>query len=265
MTLTEIGLVYNYILKHKVIRAYEERHQRRTKQEKEVADIMERYSERLDDLEEFLDTQGLAIRVLGAQEYKIARTGRAYIFLRNASSDSLPSHLNIEHIWTLFKDDRRQETKGKTTIWTSYLYLHLLYFLYTADSRSIESISRFGDTWVEEDKFKEVVIMEVDQLRRREDDAGYVETEIQKTLIDSTEKEVQSRIDRFFKVLLSVGVLEKHKSKDFSFDAERSEKVTYRQTLWSAVDIAENFKRYASLLLNPPSEKDVYSFSKVSE
>lgn len=265
MTLREIGLVYNYFLKHKVIRAYEKRDQRRSKQEKEVADIMELYSERLDDLAEFLETQGLAVRVLGAQEYKLANQGRAYVLLRCASSEIVPDHLNIDHIWMLFKDDRRQETKATTTIWTSYLYLHLLYFLYSADSRTIESISRYGDTWVEEEPFKDKVVMAIDQLRQQGHDKNYIETEIRKTLVDSTEKEVQSRINRFFKVLLRVGVLEIAKGDDFTLDANRSEKVVYRQTLWSAVDIAENFKRYASLLLNPPLEKDVYSLSKISE
>jgi len=265
MTLSEIGQVFNFIFSHKVIRAYETRNERRGKEEKEVASILERYAGRLDDLEEFLTTQGITFHVLGAQDYSLAHQGRVYVFVRSFAAGEPPPHLGIEHIWTLFKDDRRNESKKDTSIWTTYLFLHLLYFLYTTDSRAIESISRYRDTWVDFDVFKDVIVSSIDELRSARDGVEYPEGQIREQLCASDEREINSRVIRFFKVLVQIGALEKVADNGFSLGRKDNEREIYQQTLWFAVDIAENFKRYASLLINTPTVSDVYSLAKVSE
>lgn len=264
MTPSEIGTIYNFLLKNKVVRGFEAPNIRRNKIEKEIASTLDRNNQRLEDLEEFLATQGVGIRILGAQEYHLATHGYAYVLIRSLNATEIPAHLNIDQIWTGFRDDRRNDTKQTTVIWTSYLYLHLLYFLYTIDNRTIESISKFHETWLDLDNFKTNVIAAIDDLRRATGEQNYGETQIRACLVASTEKEIQSRVERFIKTLEQVGVLEQMNDDGFRMGRSDEPRSVYRQSLWSAVDVAENFKRYGSLLLNPPEANAVHTLSKIT-
>ncbi|SFC47561.1 hypothetical protein [Pseudoalteromonas denitrificans] len=264
MNITNIGQIFNYLAEHKVIRSYEKKGIRRSTVERELAKLLDNHLHRLDDLDEFLSTQGMQLKTLNTQEYGIANQGRVYVLIRQLGENESPAHLQTKQVWEMFKGKSRKDTQKNIVIWTSYLYLHLLHFLYTLDNRPVEGISAFGDTWIDHDIFKEDIIKSIDELRQSKASGPYAESKIYECLCNFKDTEITTRVGRFFTNLIKFGILEQVVDTELRMSRSDTARVIYRQTLWSAVDVAENFNRYASLLIQAPTDNKVYQLSKVS-
>lgn len=262
MNITQIGQIYNFLIEHKTIRSYESSRIKRSVKERELAQILDTYQQRLDDLDEFLATQGVKLQALNVQDYGIANQGTVYVLIREMSGNEAPEHLRTKHLWEQLKSSFRKDSKQTTVIWASYLYLQLLHHLYTLDNRAIEAISRFHESWLDADIFQDEVIKVIEQLRARASHPEYATSTIHQELIAATDTDIAKRVTSFLNSMVKLGVLVK--AEDIGLKVGRKESRTiYQQTLWSAVDIAENFKRNAGLLVQRPAETEVHELAKV--
>lgn len=246
MTPEEIGVVYNQLVERRTLYSFSTPYRSRSAAEKQAVTILESQFGRLGDLEEFLETQGLRIVLLDAGALGIAPTGRIYVAVR-APELKAPSHLANEHIVQELIDERRGEAIAPAAIWSTYLFLQLMHFLYTSVGRSIESVSGYEDTWVDVDAMIEEVQRRIERLRSTPVDDSPDRQRIQEVLTRASEQTVEARVRSFFKSMERLGVLEEVSGVQARQVGQR----IYRQSLWSAVDIANNFKRHAGALILP--------------
>jgi hypothetical protein len=237
MTPEEMGLAFNQLVARRALYSFAMNGRRRPQEEKEAVEILERQYGRTADLEEFLRTQGLRMQVFDAVALGLAASGRIYVAVRDPVQCA-PQHLATSSLLQELIDERRAETTETAAIWATFFLLALLYFLYTIDDRPIEAISAFKDSSVDLEQFLEEVRRRVEQLRLcAEPTIDPQQKRIHDALTNLSEAALETRVKAFFNSMLSLGVLEPIPNID-----------GYRQTLWSAVDVATNFQRHAGTL-----------------
>lgn len=237
MTPEEMGLVFNQLVSRRAIYSFATSGRRRSQEEKEAVEILERQYGRSNYLEEFLRTQGLRLQTIDAFALGLANTGRIYVAVRDPI-ERAPEHLATKTLLQELIDERRSETTEVSAIWATFFLLILLYFLYTTEDRPIEAISAFKDSSVDLEQFLEEVSHRIEQLRVQSPPAlDSPQRRIHDALTNLSDAAIESRVKTFFNSMLALGVLEPIPSID-----------GYRQTLWSAVDIATNFQRHAGSL-----------------
>lgn len=251
MTPQEIGIVYNELRTKRILFNQAVPGRRRSENEIEAAAILRRAAGRLTDIEEFLETQGLRLMVLDTASLGIPGDCLAYAVVRDPTA-SPPSHLCGDQVIRALMDARRDETSEQVAIWATFMTILLLYFLYTCEERPIEAVSAFKDTSVDVEDFLEEARRRIEALRTgpitsNGDTGESRRTAIVETLTSISEQRLEGRVRGFFKAMVDLGVLEKIENVTVRIDGEAEP--VYRQTLWSALDLAENFRRYAPHLL----------------
>lgn len=237
MTPEEMGLVFNQLVARRAIYSFATSGRRRSQEEKEAVDILERQYGRSHDFEDFLRTQGLRLQTLDAVALGLATTGRIYVAVR-APLERAPEHLATSALLQELIDERRSETAEVSAIWATFFLLILLYFLYTTENRPIEAISAFKDSAVDLEQFLEEVRHRIEQQRIQIPPAvDTPQRRIHEALTNFSDAAIESRVKAFFNSMLGLGVLEPISGIE-----------GYRQTLWSAVDVATNFQRHAGSL-----------------
>lgn len=237
MTPEEIGLVFNQLIARRTLYSMVLAGRRRLQEEKEAVEILEQQYGRTTELEDFLKTQGLRLQVFDAVALGLAASGRVYVAVRDPVQRA-PQHLATHALLQELIDERRAETAETAAIWASFFLLTLLYFLYTLDERPVEAISAFKNSAVDLEQFLEEIRRRVEQLRVEAEPSGDSQHQrLRETLTRLSESALETRVKAFFNNMLSFGVLEPIPGIE-----------GYRQSLWSAVDIASNFHRHAGTL-----------------
>lgn len=241
MSPTDIGLIYNLLVSQRVIYSGKISGRRRSKEETEAAETLEKNRGNHADLDDFLETQGLMLKKVDSFAVGLGSMGSVYLALRNPSVPA-PSHLTPKDVLQELIDDRRRtESKDAAAVWASFLLLTLFYFLYTMEGRSIESISGFADSAVDQEEFIEEVRKRIEKMRN--DGVGEEEDErknfVYSTLTEIKDANVDARSRSFFLAMVKLKVLE-----PTEFSVKKSGSSVYRQSLWSAVDAASNFSRH---------------------
>jgi hypothetical protein len=254
LTPQEIGLVYNELRTRRVLYSQPMRGRRRSENEVEAVRILATTSGRLGDIDEFLATQGLRLIIRDVQQLGLPGDGLAYIAIRDASNPA-PSHVRHDQIVRELTDHRRDESQEQIAVWATFLTLHLLYFLYTRDERPIEAVSTFKDSSVDMEDFLDEARKRVEAMRAVHDDRDDSRRiAIRGLLTGLSDQRLDARVRTFFRAMVSLGVLEQ--IDDLAVRVDGRDEPVYRQTLWSALDIAENFRRYAPhLLIEDPVEQ----------
>jgi hypothetical protein len=254
LTPQEIGLVYNELRTRRVLYSQPIRGRRRSENEVEAVRILATTSGRLGDIDEFLATQGLRLIVRDVQQLGLPGDGLAYVAIRDASNPA-PSHVRQDQIVRELTDHRRDESQEQIAVWATFLMLHLLYFLYTRDERPIEAVSAFNDSSVDMEDFLDEARRRVESMRAVHDDRDDSRRiAIRGMLTGLSDQRLDARVRTFFRAMVSLGVLEQ--IDDLAVRVDGRDEPVYRQTLWSALDIAENFRRYAPhLLVEDPVEQ----------
>lgn len=247
MTPEEIGLVFNQLVERRALYTFVAPGRRRTEKEKEAVDILERQYGRTSDLEEFLATQGLVLSMQDAASLGVASGGRIYLAVRDPTGPA-PSHLAGEKILQELVDERRAESLESAAIWATFFFLSLLHFLYTRDDRPVEAVSAYKDSSVDLEEFLEDVHREIDRLRAAEMPTDPQQQRVQETLTGLTDTALEGRARSFFAAMIRLGVLEPIPGMEVRVAGKEP---LYRQTLWSAVDIATNLRRHAGILGMP--------------
>jgi hypothetical protein len=223
------------------------RGRRRSEQEVEAVRILARTAGRLGDIEDFLSTQGLRLIVRDVQQLGLPGDGVAYIAIRDPSN-SAPTHVRHDQIVRELTDHRRDEGLEQIAVWATFLMLHLLYFLYTRDERPIEAVSACKDSSVDIEDFLDEARRRVEVMRAIQDDSDDTRRiAIRGILTSLSDQKLEARVRTFFRAMISLEILEQ--IDDVAVRLDGRDEPVYRQTLWSALDIAENFRRYAPHLL----------------
>lgn len=246
MTPQELGNVYNELRTKRVLFGSAVPGHRRSDSEIAAVGILRRCAGRFGDIDDFLSTQGMKMLVLDVMALGIPGSGEVYVAVRNPLV-APPEHVCGDQIIRALTDGRRDETPEQLSIWSVFLTLQLLNMLYTQERRPIEAVSAFKDSIVDIEEFLDVARQRTEALRSASPPADTRQTTIADTLTALTERQLEGRIRSFFKAMVELGVLEK--VDNVTIKVEGRSESTYRQTLWSAVDLAENFKRYAPHLL----------------
>ena len=237
MTPEEIGLVFNQLVARRALYSMVLAGRRRPQEEKDAVDILEQQYGRTTELEDFLKTQGLRLQIFDAVALGVAASGRVYVAVRDPLQRA-PLHLATHALLQELIDERRTETTETAAIWASFFLLTLLYFLYTLDERPIEAISGYKDSAVDLEQFLEEVRRRTEQLRGDVERCGDPQDlRLRETLTHLSESALETRVRAFFNNMLRFGVLEPIPNIE-----------GYRQSLWSAVDIATNLRRHAGTL-----------------
>lgn len=241
MTPAEIGLVFNQLVGQRAIFSGKIPHRRRSKEEIEAADILEKSRGDHGDLDDFLETQGLTLKKVDAFAVGLGNLGNIYIALRNPAITA-PAHLAPNDVLQELIDDRRRsESKDSAAVWASFLLLTLFYFLYTMEGRSIEAVSGFRDSAVDQDEFIDEVRKRIEKMRTEGvgEDGDERRRFAHETLTDIKDSKLESRARSFFVTMIRLKVLE-----PTEYNVRKTGTAVYRQSLWSAVDTASNFARH---------------------
>ncbi len=261
MTPEEIGHIYSFLLKKRIARSFKSKNI--DSDERYIGDLLERNLDKVGDLQSFLASQQLKLEILDAQANGLGGRGNAFVLIPNhTDTEILPAHLRTKELWDAVKDGSRNEPKYVSVVWTSYLYLHLLYTLYTQENRSIEAISSYSDTWVTDDEFTTRIIDEIEDLRTKTPPGDGEIMTIAQVLTEAKVTDIGKRVNRFLKAMERFKVLERKTPTETGLNFQESNMHIYIQTLWSAVDIARNFYRNASLVLNLPSAQSIKELSE---
>lgn len=246
MNITQIGLIYNELRDNKVIFSEAVQGRRRSENSKEAASILRNAHGRFRDLEDFLKTQGLRLVVREMQACGVAGDGVAYIAIRDAN-ETPPAHLAWRQVLTAFAR-RSDETEDGLKIWGVFLTLLMLRALYTDEERPIEAVSTRKDPLIDIQTMFDYAAQHVETLRASGPREGSREKAIHASLTSLTDSQRETRIRKFFQRMVELDVLETAATIGVQSVDSMGDSV-YVQTLWSAVDIAENFHRYAPHLL----------------
>lgn len=246
MYVEDIGKVYNVLREKKLFFSGKVEGRRRSENETEAAQIMRKASGRFSDLEDFLKTQGLKLIVKEAQHLGIEGDCLIYITVRDPLAEP-PSHLCGGQLIREMQTANSKETVEQLTIWATFMSLNLLHFLYSIEERPIEAISEFKDSSVDKESFLIELSSKIEELRRENADDDSRRQTILSTLTSSDEKQIRRKVDTFFAAMVKLGVIEL--VENVSVLGKEDQQPVYRQTLWSAVDIETNFRRYAPHLV----------------
>lgn len=256
MTPHEIGLIYNQLLERRVLYSFSVPGRNRSQAEKEAVSSLERNRDYVDELEGFLETQGLRLVSHEAAALGIADAGRVYVAVREPVRD-VPAHIGGAAVLREWSDSRRNESAADSALWAGLLLMAMLKLLYTDSGRPIESVSGFADAEFDDSQFVDTLLEAIEKQRgvRVADDSQVVRARALFT--GSTEAQIEARAKGFVRSMLRGGVLEERTTGTAS--------VVYGQTLWSAADVAENFKRYAGALIPRPVAKDIVALVSANE
>lgn len=249
MSPEDIGKVFSALMRFRIVSSGAYPSSRKHDLERQAANILDNAHGRVDDLIDFLETQGLRLDVRELSDYGLG-IGSCYILMR-APRAELPEHITSEHLLKELAAGRiGSDTVERSTAWACFMFLSMMWFLYTRNDRGIEQVSGFDDAVIGIQDFTEEVELRVEELRSSanghadDEQSGHFRTRegkaVWENLIASKGK-IETRTNSFIVGMVKLGFLEPIQDMDGY----------YRQTFVSALDIAENFSAYAGGLIHP--------------
>jgi hypothetical protein len=249
MTPNELGQVFNQLVEHRVLYTFAAKGHSRSQGEREAAACLERHLDYHDELDVFLSTQGLRLMSYEAAALDIGVAGRVYVAVRDPALPT-PAHIGGGNLLREMSDSRRNETAAEATLWAGLLTVVLMQLLYSDTGRPIEAVSGFATAELDEGQFVQTLLAAIERQRHRAVDPDDSEAERAQALFTgANESQIEARAKGFLRAMIRGGVIEVR--------AEGKTGTIFGQTLWSAVDIAENFKRYGGGLLPQPTSDEV--------
>ena len=263
MNAEDIGIIYNELRTRRILFSKSIPGRRRMEGELQALQAIEKTSGHIGDLEDFLVTQGLKLVVVDLQTLGVAGDGVAYVAVRDAFNKP-PTHICGDQIVRSLSDLRRGDVNAEElAIWGVYLTVLLLYFLYTRDERPIEAISSYRDSYVDQGEYLDELLQRIDVLRAQSPIENSRRETIRQTLTNISEGRLEGRVTSFFRRMEDLGVIER--IDGISAQTEDKTMQAYRQTLWSAVDMAENFRHYAPHLIIEDDTEQVLAIGSGDE
>lgn len=249
MTPNELGQVFNQLVEHRVLYTFAAKGHSRSQGEREAAACLERHLDYHDELGDFLATQGLRLMSYEAAALDIGVAGRVYVAVRDPALPA-PAHVGGGNVLREMSDSRRNESVAEVTLWAGLMTVVLMQLLYSDTGRPIEAVSGFTNAELDEGQFVQTLLAAIERQRHCvADPVGSEAERAQALFTGANESQVEARAKGFLRAMIRGGVLEVR--------ADGTTGTIFGQTLWSAVDVAENFKRYGGGLLPQPTSNEV--------
>lgn len=229
MNYSDMGTVYQFLLQHRVVESKPSSGRKMITGECEVANILKSCDfDDLDRFDEFLSTQGFAIHMSTDQDYQgIPVGGRVWMLKRVANSES-PSFLSKDPIYSGLRL-KESESKESLSVWFLHIWLIYLSIIYTRQGRTPEQVSKYIDSFFDEEELIEAVKEHIESIRN----IG-AEDKIQNRAIEILDSEKGNDIPRRVKGFLSImshsRLVIKLQNKD------------YKQTLLGAIEVSDSYR-----------------------
>lgn len=170
MNMNEMGEVYAYLLKHRIVETSPQERRRRSSQtgllsERDVSSILkEADEEQLQQLRSFLAGQGLQLAVYDSADYPgIAPGAQIYLLLRNPEAE-LPAMFTQQQL--LQKLRIRNDSQETTAVWFIHIWMLMLGLLYTRKNRALSDVSLYQDAVFSQEELTDSLRNHLETLRR---------------------------------------------------------------------------------------------------
>lgn len=240
MTHSEMGLVFSYLLKHRVAFSDPIGRRRRPDEANIVKILSDALSEDdLQDFEEFLNIQGFSVRYYEGTDFGIikgmGRIPRYFVMARTASDP--PQYIDRRWIIQRLSDARLKEPPDNTIIWAIQIWLMINSFFYTQIGRAPSEVLRYMDALVSVRALTDTLNDFVERLRsegRPENEKGVVWD----VMTSESRQNIERRVRAFLNVMLEAGQTEDAGNED-----------EYRQSLLASVEMSLNAEKGLSYLM----------------
>ena len=233
--MTEMGEVYSYLLRHRLIESHPRERRRRTSRaglisERDACALLRSADEeQLDHLRAFLAGQGLRLALYDSADYPgIPPGGYVYMLLRQPQAE-LPPMFSQQRV--LEKLCLRDNSKETGAVWFVHLWLLMLGLIYTRNSRSLSDVSFYQDAIFSLNELIESVKNHLESLRRtgqENDNARHINI-----LICEKGEDIPRRARRFVEILLEAGFITRE-------EKDGRESHVYQQTLLGALEMEQS-------------------------
>jgi len=234
----EFGRVYNYLLKHRIIRTKTSARQKLREEEKEIATYLHEEMNEKDRsfLFDFLDAQGFSLEVYDSSMMDGIPEGAYWYILVRDVNGQVPSWIDVEALREMIKPSKKtNELAFQSYMWIYIIWQNLLTLLYTNKNREIIKVSEYLNTQFTEEDLVTLTLACIEDLRR---DTASLADHL-KYILDEKPTFIRRRVGNFIAFMERYNHLSSiRKENEF-----KKVEAVYTQTLLSAVEIARNYDR----------------------
>jgi hypothetical protein len=229
MDFTDMGLVYQYLLKNRTAESKPSNQRRARKGEPEVVSILRSCD--MDDFlsfNEFLGAQGLKIEHCSDLDYPgIPIGGHIWMLVRDQEGIA-PDFLSSKRI---YEEIRLRDTESieSANVWFMHIWLMYLSIIYTRQGRGVSQISEYMNAFLYESQLVEAVTEHIEEARRH--GINPQKSKVMAILDDESGADVPRRVKSFLSLMCESGLL------------IRIDTGEYQQTLLGAIELAQGFER----------------------
>lgn len=228
MDMEEIGRVYHYLLKNRIIESKPA--QRRSREGEIVAASILRNAtiDQLERFNEFLAPQGFKLIEFDDSTRGIAAAGRVWVLARSGEIPA-SSFISTERVFSEMKI-RDNDTREASAIWFLHIWLIYLSLVYTRAGRGVSEVSGYIDATFSREVLENTVQEHIEHIRQM----GIGEEAASKVvaILDSEKgKDVPRRTGAYLKLMCAAGLI------------QEIEKNEYQQTLLGAYEIAQHYDK----------------------
>ena len=170
MTMTEMGEVYAFLLRHRIAESLPGDRRRRSSQpglmsERDACSVLkEADDEELQQFRAFLSGQGLQLAIYDSADYPgIAPGAQVYILLRHPEAE-LPAMFSQQQV--LQKLKIRNDSQEATATWFIHTWMLMLGLIYTRNNRALSDVSLYQDAVFSHEELVEALKNHLETLRR---------------------------------------------------------------------------------------------------
>lgn len=237
MDMNEMGKVFSYLLKYRVVESNPRGRRSSRPGEPEMARLLlSSDPDSLKAFDDFLGGQGLQLREYRDTDFKgIPVGGRVWLLMRSAT-EAVPAYLGVERIVQALSL-RENEPRLTANTWFLHIWLMYLALVYTRLGRGVSQVSDYVDTSFTKDQLLDAVAQHVENVRQIGVDKG-AEEKVFAILDAAKGGDIGRRVRGFLDLMCDAGLI------------ELAEEDTYQQTLLGAAEFAESYGRTLRHYLN---------------
>lgn len=249
----EAGQIFNFLLKHRVLRTQKPKGGRLKDNEQDLAHM---YAYRMDDqernaLSEFLYGMGFEIKVLEGGMYPGIPQAAKYFVLVRAAKGERPSWISADTVYRSISV-RPNEARVNLQVWAFVIWQCYLTLIYTARGRMPSQVSQYADAdapFTKDELIEGVRSFLSDVLQEGAGlDNFYLDI-----LSDEKGQEIERRVGGFLDVMVQAGHL------DFQI-----REGLYSQTILDALEVADQYDMGLGQLM-PQGSQGAEIFEQITD
>jgi hypothetical protein len=232
MDMTEIGRVYQYLLRYRSVESRPA--QRRSRpDENVVASILRDASlEHFGRFNDFLAPQGFKLVEFDDATRGVSAAGRVWVLARTGETPA-STFLSTERVFAEM-DIKGNGTHEESAIWFLHIWLIYLSLIYTRAGRGVSEVSGYIDGTFSREALELAVNEHSEHIRQlgiSDETTSGASSRVVAILDAEKGKDVPRRITAFLKLMIASGLV------------QEIDKNEYQQTLLGAYEIAEHYDK----------------------